>query len=190
VIIRFKVEKSWIILNEINIATITLNRYDSLTGEWTSLPTTYLSEDDTYVYFSAISPGLSVFGVSGSKIIPANFELSNLVITPSEVSAGETVTISVVVNNVGGRTGSTTVTLEINGVAVDTRSATLDAGESTTVTFTVSEDAAGTYTVNVAGLTGSFVVTALPAPPIVPLAVSIIIIALAIGIVMWLWRIR
>jgi len=190
VVIRFKVEKSWIIANDIDIATITLNHYDPLTGEWTSLPTTYLSEDDTYVYFSAISPGLSIFGVSGSTIIPANFELSNLVITPSEVSVGETVTISVVVNNVGGRTESTTVTLEINGAAVDTRSATLDAGESTTVTFTVSEDVADTYTVNVAGLTGSFVVKAPPAPPIVPLAVSIIIIVLAIGIVMWLWRTR
>lgn len=186
VVIHFKVEKSWIILNDIDIATITLNHYDPLTGEWTSLPTTYLSEDDTYVYFSAISPGLSIFGVSGSTIIPANFELSNLVITPSEVSVGETVTISVVVNNVGGQTGSTTVNLEINGVAVDTRSVTLDVGKSTTVTFTVSEDVAGTYTVNVAGLTGSFVVTA-PAPPIVLLAVSIV---LAIGIVMWLWRIR
>ncbi|MFB0500638.1 MAG: PGF-pre-PGF domain-containing protein [Candidatus Hadarchaeaceae archaeon] len=190
VVIRFKVEKSWIILNDIDIATITLNHYDPLTGEWTSLPTTYLSEDDTYVYFSAVSPGLSIFGVSGSTIIPANFELSNLVITPSEVNVDETVTISVVVNNAGGRTGSTTVTLEINGVAVDTRSATLDAGESTTVTFTVSEDVAGTYTVNVAGLTGSFMVTAPPAPPIVPLVVGIIIIVLAIGIVMWLWRIR
>ena len=189
VAIRFKVEKSWIIANGIDIATITLNRYDPLTGEWTSLPTTYLSEDDTYVYFSAISPGLSIFGVSGSTI-PANFKLSNLVITPSEVSAGKTVTISVVVNNAGGRTGSTTVTLEINGVAVDTRSVTLDAGKSTTVTFTVSEDVAGTYTINVAGLTGSFVVTALPALPIIPLAVSIIIIVLAISIVMWRWRIR
>ncbi len=189
VVIRFKVEKSWIILNDINIATITLNRYDSLTGEWTSLPTTYLSEDDTYVYFSAVSPGLSIFGVSGSTIIPANFELSNLVITPSEVSVGETVNISIVVNNVGERTESTTVTLGINGVVVDTRSATLDAGESTTVTFTVSEDVADTYTVNVAGLTGSFVVTALPAPPIVPLALGIIIIVLAVGIVLWLRRI-
>jgi PGF-pre-PGF domain-containing protein len=65
VIIWFKVEKSWIAQNGIDIQTITLNRYDPVTGEWASLPTTFLSEDDNYAYFSSVSPGLSVFGISG-----------------------------------------------------------------------------------------------------------------------------
>jgi PGF-pre-PGF domain-containing protein len=66
VIIRFRVEKSWIAQNGIDIQTITLSRYDPLAGAWTSLPATFLSEDSTYAYFSVVSPGLSVFGISGS----------------------------------------------------------------------------------------------------------------------------
>jgi PGF-pre-PGF domain-containing protein len=65
VTIRFRVEKSWIAQNGIDIQTIALNRYDPATGDWTPLPTMFLSEDDTYAYFSAVSPGLSVFGISG-----------------------------------------------------------------------------------------------------------------------------
>jgi PGF-pre-PGF domain-containing protein len=65
VVINFRVERSWIAENGTDISTITLNRYDPVAGSWTSLPTTYLSEDDNYAYFSAVSPGLSVFGISG-----------------------------------------------------------------------------------------------------------------------------
>jgi PGF-pre-PGF domain-containing protein len=68
VIIWFKVEKSWITQNGIDIQTITLNRYDPVTEEWASLPTTFLYKDDNYAYFSAVSPGLSVFGISGHPI--------------------------------------------------------------------------------------------------------------------------
>ncbi len=71
VTIQFKVETSWIAQNEIDVQTITLNRYNPVTDEWTPLPTTFLYEDDTYAYFSAISPGLSVFGISGQTITPS-----------------------------------------------------------------------------------------------------------------------
>jgi PGF-pre-PGF domain-containing protein len=70
VVISFKVEKSWITANGIDMSTIALYRYDLATGEWTPLPTTYLSEDDTYAYFSAVSPGLSVFAVTGTPVAP------------------------------------------------------------------------------------------------------------------------
>jgi len=63
--IRFKVEKSWISANNIDASTISLNRYVS--GSWVTLTTAKLSEDATYVYFEAESPGLSVFAVSGQK---------------------------------------------------------------------------------------------------------------------------
>jgi len=66
VTITFKVEKSWIREHEIDETTITLKRYAA--GEWTSLPTEKVDEDDTYVYFSAVSPGLSVFAISGTTL--------------------------------------------------------------------------------------------------------------------------
>jgi PGF-pre-PGF domain-containing protein len=65
VVVDFQVAMSWITSNGIDVSTITLNRYDPTTASWTALPTTLLSEDNTYAYFSAVSPGLSVFEVLG-----------------------------------------------------------------------------------------------------------------------------
>lgn len=67
VTIKFKVEKSWITANDINSSTIALERY--VNGQWVKLTTTKLSEDSTYIYFEAQSPGLSVFVITGEKNI-------------------------------------------------------------------------------------------------------------------------
>jgi len=64
--ITFKVEKSWVTANNIDTATIALNRY--VDGSWVSLPTVKVNEDANYIYFEAESPGLSVFAVSAQKI--------------------------------------------------------------------------------------------------------------------------
>lgn len=64
---------------------------------------------------------------------------------------------------------------------------TLPGGATETVIFTVSRDVEGTYNVEIDGLTGTFVVTAPPAPPsIVPLAVAVTGIALLAGILILL----
>jgi len=67
--------------NGIDIQTITLNRYDPVAGEWTPLPTTFLSDDNTYAYFSAISPGLSVFGITGQA--PTTTSTTTTTTTPT-----------------------------------------------------------------------------------------------------------
>ncbi|MEE8402955.1 MAG: PGF-pre-PGF domain-containing protein, partial [Candidatus Hydrothermarchaeaceae archaeon] len=59
--ISFKVEKTWIAKN--NIDTVVLNRFSE--DRWNALTTAKESEDGQYVYYSAESPGLSVFGISG-----------------------------------------------------------------------------------------------------------------------------
>jgi len=96
--------------------------------------------------------------------LPASFQLSGLIITPESVKPGEEVSISVTVTNVGDEGGECEVALKIEGVVVDSQMVTLSGGESTTVTFKVSEEAEGTYHVEVDGLTGSFTVKA-PAMP-------------------------
>ena len=50
----------------------------------------------------------------------------------------------------------------------ETREVTVAAGASETVTFTTSEDKAGTYAVDVNGLTGSFTVKEAAVPPLPP----------------------
>ena len=64
-VICFKVEKSWIKDKKIDISSITLNRYSE--KKWNQLPTSLLSEDDKYLYFTAQTPGFSPFAIAGKR---------------------------------------------------------------------------------------------------------------------------
>ena len=64
--ISFKVNKTWIQNNNINISSIVLNRYNN--GVWTALPTTLTSQDVNYLYFTAKTPGFSPFAITGNSI--------------------------------------------------------------------------------------------------------------------------
>ena len=64
--IKFRVEKSWITTNNLDVSTISLYRYSN--NAWNKLNTTKLSEDGTYVYFEAVTPGFSYFAISGSQV--------------------------------------------------------------------------------------------------------------------------
>jgi hypothetical protein len=96
----------------------------------------------------------------------AVFTSSDLSISPSEVAIEESVTISVLVTNTGNLSGSYEVTLKIDGEVEATKTVTVAADGSRSVSFTVSRDEAATYSVDVNGLKGSFTVTAEAAPPV------------------------
>ncbi|MFC2002468.1 CARDB domain-containing protein, partial [Chloroflexota bacterium] len=99
---------------------------------------------------------------------PATFTTNKLIIDPTEVYPGEVVTISATIANSGDFAGSYTVRLDVNNVVTRFSYLSLDGGESEVVTFTTEGETAGTYIVTVNGLTGSFVVKALPATTPVP----------------------
>jgi PGF-pre-PGF domain-containing protein len=63
--IQFQVNKSWISSNNINRATIALNRYKD--NIWQELTTKELSEDNDYLYYEAETPGFSTFAVTGEE---------------------------------------------------------------------------------------------------------------------------
>jgi hypothetical protein len=110
-------------------------------------------------------PGDYVVEIGGntgkfSVISPAAISVSDLVIQPAQVKPGETVTISAVVSNTGGREGSYAATLTINGIKQQTRDLMLAAGERKTVSFSVTEDSAGHFKASIDRLEGSFTVTA------------------------------
>ncbi len=63
--IGFQVEKSWIDSNNIDENKVTLNRFSG--GTWAALATTKTGEDATYVFYSADSPGLSVFAITAEE---------------------------------------------------------------------------------------------------------------------------
>jgi len=183
VTITFKVEKSWIEGENIDENTITLKRYNPENGGWISLPTAKVSEDATYVYFSATSPGLSYFAVSGTAMTPAPaaFTVSSLTISPSQVSVGEEVSISVMVKNTGGTVGTCTVTLKINGAVKAIENVTLAGGATELVVFAVAEDKEGTYSVEVNGLAGTFTVITSPIGLALPIGIVVAIAIITIG---------
>jgi len=95
----------------------------------------------------------------------AHFVLADLSVLPAEVEPGEEVNILATVSNDGGVEGSYTVKLKINGSEVDSEELTLAAGASQTVSFTVSQESSGEYSVELDGLEGSFTVAEAPPPP-------------------------
>lgn len=92
--VSFKVPKSWVQDNKIDKSTITLNRYSDKT--WNQLSTSLSSEDDTYLYFTAKTPGFSPFAVTGKSTASA--------VQPS-VDKAQSPTVSATQNNTGA--GST-----------------------------------------------------------------------------------
>jgi PGF-pre-PGF domain-containing protein len=67
---KFKVEKTWINNYTIDKETIKLIRYHD--GIWQNLSTTFNSENETCIYYTASSPGFSTYAVVGSTIVENN----------------------------------------------------------------------------------------------------------------------
>ena len=93
---------------------------------------------------------------------PADFQISDLTVTPAEVKAGEEVTISVKVTNIGGQSDSYTVSLMVNQTTEQTKTVTLPAGASTITQFKITKQTLGTYSIEVEGLTDELTVSKAP----------------------------
>jgi parallel beta-helix repeat protein len=118
------------------------------------------------------------------RAIGPTLKLSNLSISLSEAEVGEPITVSVEVRNVGETEGTYRIALKLNGTVEATKDVTLSGGGSSVVTFRVNKDVAGTYSVEVDGLTGFFRLKVKAVPPAAPpwhlyVAAAIIIMAAA-----------
>jgi hypothetical protein len=89
---------------------------------------------------------------------PAEFQVTELIVSPSAVMVDETVEISVKVTNVGEASGSYTVDLKIDDTTHETKDVTLPGGATDVVVFEVIETNSGTYNVEIDGLSESFTV--------------------------------
>jgi len=102
-------------------------------------------------------------GIATVHVYRALFEFANLSVYPSLVGLGENVTITTEVINTGVLDGNCTLMLLVDGIEEAAQEMTLALGTSGNATFMVSRDVAGTYTVEIDGLTGEFTVVA-PSP--------------------------
>ena len=139
--------------------------------------TVYLPEKSTIVYLSEMPTSIDT---DGARIMlslfsnhweisyvfpltpPADFQISDLEVTPTEVKTGEEVTVSVRISNVGGQSGSYTLPLTINQTVEDTKTVTLEKGASTITEFKVTKQSLGTYNVEIGGLVNEFIVNENP----------------------------
>ncbi|HUV52998.1 MAG TPA: CARDB domain-containing protein [Dehalococcoidia bacterium] len=91
-----------------------------------------------------------------SVLTPPGF--AELVVSPAQVRIGEQVTVSANISNTGGVSGNYTLDLKVNGLAQETKTVQVNADSTETVTFALTKNNAGTYSVNVGSLSGSFTV--------------------------------
>jgi hypothetical protein len=100
------------------------------------------------------------------SLAPAQFNLSHLSITTSVhrifekltyvIRTGEEADITADVTNDGGQTGTYTAVLMINGTERERKEIALGAGQTGTVSFKVTGNESGSYTVVIGNLTGDF----------------------------------
>lgn len=125
-----------------------------VSGGQTETVTFQVSREDVGEYDVEIS-GLSKSFEVLEEVAPPEFEVSNLSVSPSEVEAGESITLTVDVTNTGGETGEKTLEFDINGTT-EVKKVTVEPGETVSPQETITIDEAGSYQVNVEGLTGDF----------------------------------
>ena len=95
---------------------------------------------------------------------PAEFTITSLDLSSRVVDPGEAVTITTEVTNSGGSEGSYTLNLLVNEEAEQTKTVTLAPQTTETVTFTITREEPGSYSISLDGKTAGFVV-ATPPPP-------------------------
>jgi len=127
---------------------------------------------------------------AGTTVPAAEFEISDLAITPTEVSVGKSVTISANITNKSTVDGNYEATLKINGITEEAKALNVPPKSIKTISFIISRDAAATYEVDVDGLKGSFTVSEKPAAtagfPTLPVVGGVIGAAAVAGLLAFL----
>jgi hypothetical protein len=82
----------------------------------------------------------------------AEFTISSLTVSPTEIFVGDKITVSATVMNVGNADGVYTATLLIDGVPVESKGVSLSSGEFTQIYFRILENKSGDYEINVGQL--------------------------------------
>jgi len=79
----------------------------------------------------------------------AQFEITSLLVKPTEVAMGEKAIVSAQVTNNGGTEGIYGVTLSVDGKKIETKAINLGPGYTQTVTFSLSKDEPGAYKIGI-----------------------------------------
>ncbi|GEM_PF-3178200 len=144
---------------------LVIGYWDEEQGIWVLLDSIV---DTIHHTVSAAVNHFTVFAVLGLVPTPAAFTIKDLTVLPHSVEIGEKVTVSLFISNTGGSEGTYPVTLLVNGVKEAEENVTIAGGGTAQVTFTLSKEEPGEYSVAVAGLVSSFIVAEEAAPAETP----------------------
>ncbi len=105
-------------------------------------------------------------------------------LSATKVTPGTPVTVTANVANTGTSNGTTSIKVYVNGQEESSQGVTVSSGGSTPLTFTVSRNEPGTYTVYVGGTSaGSFTVDQFADGTILFISGAMILFALVIGVI-------
>jgi|GEM_PF-4660169 len=145
----FQVSKQKLEARGLNPDDVSLYRLEP--DGWNELETTRIGETTTTYRYRAISPGLSLYSISQKNAAKPAFDVTDASVSPTEITAGESVDVTATIENTGGSSGTFTANLTIDGTVVTMQRVQIPAGEQRTVTFTHQFEDAGTYDVGVSG---------------------------------------
>jgi hypothetical protein len=146
--------------------SLTIGYYDIGTKKWVPLEAKDLTIDPATNTITAKISHFTDFSILAGTA-PAEITVSGLVVPATDIGIAEKATISAMVSNSGDVAGTTTVTFKINGVAVASKDVKLAGHESKSVSFATVQGKAGSYKVDVNGLTGTFTVKSAAVKPVV-----------------------
>ena len=163
--ITFTYNPNWI-PSGLGPENLDLRYYDEDTKTWIPLDPKDITIDPNTNTISAQISHFTYYSVM-VHTAPAEFTVSDLAISPAEFEVAEKSTISVAVANIGDVSGTTKITLKLNGVDVTSKLVTLAGHESQTVSFATVQGKPGSYKVDIDGLSGTFTVKPATVKPVV-----------------------
>ncbi len=138
---------------------------DGISGNWEEMPGIVNTVD--HIITAPVSHFTDFTVLAHTR--PASFTVRELSITPAEATAGESINIGAIVTNTGDIQGSYEVKLKIDGEVVEIRPVTLAGNSNCPITFTITKDTAGSYPVEIHGLSGKFLIKEIaPEPSLLP----------------------
>ena len=113
---------------------------------------------DIIIVAAAAGGFIYIQSLPATPLNPADIQLTELTITPAQVTIGQTVTIMFNITNLGDEKGAYEAILKIDDVNEQNQNVEIQGGETKQVTFTATATIEGTHTVEVGSLEGTFIV--------------------------------
>ena len=125
---------------------------------------------ETFTYkFSKEEPGQYAITLNEQRknlkvLKPADTKVNSLTLSPSSIKPGQTVTVTVEVTNSGDVEGDHSVSLTVGGKVEQSRTIKVKGNSSEKVSFTISRDTPGNYTVKSGGVSKTLTVMRIERP--------------------------